>query len=667
MLVMRTPGQSNENTGMGERHPRSAAVCGFLVAACLVLLAGCLPSARTPATAPIPTNLAATAGDASIAVSWNASNGATGYNLRRATASGGPYTVIASLGTTNYVDTAVTNGTTYYYVVSSLKGSAESGNSAQVAATPQPALPAVPTALVAIPDNVLVTLTWTGASGASTYNVKRSLTAGGPYTQIGTANVTTYADTSVTNGVKYYYVVSAVNVVGESANSAEASATPAIPTIPAAPTGLSAAAGNAQATLTWSASTGASSYHLKRATTNGGPYTVIATQASTTYVDSSLTNNLNYYYVVSAVNSAGESPNSNQAVAVPTVANPPPTAFGTWVNVTPSNVDLTNPCVGTSTVGAEPSNPSNVYVQFSCLGIWKSTDYGVTWTGPINTGTNGVAVSDCAGGISVAPSGTAGTPILYQSCIRGGAIGFWKSVDGGVNWNQYSVAPGGLRQDYYPPAVDPYDSNHLLMTAHEFDSVVESIDGGQTWTAVHIEGGMLSNGRTGFIFFLNTGTASSTRVTWLWLGEQSGGTNGTWRTTNSGTNWVQVEKNEHLLGSAQIYQPDNNGVLYMAGAYSDLGFGVLRSADYGQTWTHEGATGTQNLVFGSPKNVYSMGVGGDNPLFEVASQPGTGAWVFPGTPAAITQVTQVAVVNDGTSNILLGAMMAAGVWRYVEP
>jgi fibronectin type 3 domain-containing protein len=651
---------------MAKCPPRSTAVFGLVIAACFALLAGCLPSARTPATAPVPANLTATAGDATVAVSWNASDGATGYNLRRASASGGPYTVIATLSATTYVDTAVTNGTTYYYVVSSIKGSAESGNSAQVSATPKAVLPQAPAGLVATPDNALVTLSWTAVSAATSYNVKRSTTAGGPYTQIGTATVATYADTTVTNGVTYYYVVSAVNAAGESANSAEASATPAIPTIPAAPS-LSAAAGNAQATLNWSASTGASSYHLKRATTNGGPYTVIATQISTSFVDGSLTNNSNYYYVVSAVNSAGESPNSNQVVAVPTVSNPPPTVFGTWVNVTPSNADLTNPCVTTSTVGADPSAPANVFVEFSCAGIFKSTDYGATWSGPLNTGTNGVIVSDCAGGISVAASGTPGTPILYQSCIRGNAIGFWKSIDGGVNWTQYNVAPGGLRQDYYPPAVDPYDSNHLIMAAHEFDSVVESVDGGQTWTAVHIETGMLSNGRTGFIFFLNTGSASSTRGTWLWLGEQSGGGNGTWRTTDGGTNWLKVEKNEHLLGSSQIYQPDNNGVVYMAGAYSDLGFGVLRSADYGQTWTHEGAAATQNLMFGSPKNVYSMGIGGDNPLFQVAAQPGTGTWVYPGTPAALMQVTQAAVVNDGTSNILLGAFQAAGVWRYVEP
>ena len=95
----------------------------------------------------------------------------------------------------------------------------------------------------------------------------------------------------------------------------------------------------------------------------------------------------------------------------------------------------------------------------------------------------------------------ASVPTIYESCIRGTGTGFWKSVDGGVNWTRYFVAPSGAsRQDYYPPVVDPYDENHLLMAGHEQDSLVESIDGGQHWTAVSIDGRMLQNGGTAAIF-----------------------------------------------------------------------------------------------------------------------------------------------------------------------
>jgi len=329
---------------------------------------------------------------------------------------------------------------------------------------------------------------------------------------------------------------------------------------------------------------------------------------------------------------------------------------------------------GATTIQVDPVHPSVLYTEFNCQGVWKSTDYGLTWTGPLNTGTNGAAVNDCGGGITLSPYSTASVPTVYEACIRGGGAGFWKSVDGGVNWIMYFVAPSGAsRQDYLPPVVDPYDENHLLMVGHEQDYVVESVDGGQTWSSAPIAAGMQTHGGSGAIFFINTGVAATTRGNWLWMGQQSGGTYGTWRTSNSGAAWVKVDKNEHG-GSPQLYQPDNNGVVYMAGAYSDLGWGVLRSVDYGETWSHEGNNGNEAVVFGTTKNVYAMygfpvGPGGTNdPGFEVASQPGTGTWVAPGTPAGLNQgASQISVVNDGTHNILVGAMFNNGVWRYVEP
>jgi hypothetical protein len=509
--------------------------------------------------------------------------------------------------------------------------------------------------------------------------VKRATTDGGPYTQLAAPTSNGYTDSSVTNGTAYYYVVSSLNAAGESANSAQASATPNAPSVaPAAPTNLTAAPGDTQVGLTWSASSGATSYNVKRSGTSGGPYTQIAASISTSYTDTALTNGTTYYYVISAVNSTGESANSAQVVAVPVVSNPPPPTFGTWINVTPAGVDLTdNLCGngGTQSVEADPSNPSNLYAEFNCQGIWKSTDYGATWTGPINTRRNAATVSDCVGGITVSPSGRDDPPTMYQGCIGGSGEGFWKSVDGGVNWTNYFVAPGGRsRQDYYAPLVDPYDENHLIMAGHEHDSIVESHDGGRKWSAVPLDIGMLTNGRTGFVFFINTGNAATTRGTWLWIGEQSGGLNGTWRTADSGATWVQVDTNEHPLGAAQIFQPDSNGVVYMAGSSSILGQGVLRSADYGQTWTHVGLTNNESVVFGTSKNVYSMfgfpaGPGGTfDPSFELAAQPGDGTWVAPGTPAGLTQgAAQISAVNDGSNNILVGAMWNSGLWRYVEP
>src|SRR5262245_54558398 len=84
-----------------------------------------------------PTNLTATPGDSRVTVSWTANAGATTYNVKRATASGGPYaTVGPNVSGTTYLDTPLVNGQTYYYVVSSVNGGTESPNSTQVSGTP---------------------------------------------------------------------------------------------------------------------------------------------------------------------------------------------------------------------------------------------------------------------------------------------------------------------------------------------------------------------------------------------------------------------------------------------------------------------------------------------------------------------------------------------------
>lgn len=85
-----------------------------------------------------PTNLTATAGDSKITLSWTTVTGATGYNVKRSTVAGGPYTTVASnvYGTT-HTDTAVVNGTKYYYVVTAIDAAGESGNSNEASATPQ--------------------------------------------------------------------------------------------------------------------------------------------------------------------------------------------------------------------------------------------------------------------------------------------------------------------------------------------------------------------------------------------------------------------------------------------------------------------------------------------------------------------------------------------------
>jgi hypothetical protein len=201
--------------------------------------------------------------------------------------------------------------------------------------------PAAPAGLQATAGNAQISLTWNASTGATSYNVKRSTTNGGPYTTIASPTTASYTNTGLTNGTPYYYVVTAVNSAGESNPSSQATATPTAPvTIPPVPTGLQAAAGNAQISLTWNASTGATSYNVKRSTTNGGPYTTIASPTTASYTDTGLNNGTPYYYVVTAVNSAGESNPSSQATATPVGAQADVT-----ITINPSNTHPISPYI----------------------------------------------------------------------------------------------------------------------------------------------------------------------------------------------------------------------------------------------------------------------------------------------------------------------------------
>jgi fibronectin type 3 domain-containing protein len=281
-------------------------------------------STTTTPTAPAtPTGLQATAGNGQVALTWTASSGATGYNVKRSTTSGSGYAAVASgqVTGTSFTDTSVANGTIYYYVVTATNTAGESASSSQVSATPVGSGLAAPTNLKATVTSY-VYLTWNAVSGATSYRVKRSNTSGTGFVSIATGLTgPNYFDFGVSKGTTCYYVVTAINATGESANSAQVStgSTTSAPAAPAAPAGLEATAGNGQVALTWTASTGATGYNVKRSTTSGSGYAAVASGqvTGTSFTDTSVANGTTYYYVVTAINDGGESDGSSQVSATP--------------------------------------------------------------------------------------------------------------------------------------------------------------------------------------------------------------------------------------------------------------------------------------------------------------------------------------------------------------
>lgn len=180
-----------------------------------------------------------------------------------------------------------------------------------------PSLVPAPTALTASASPSQAALSWTAATGATSYTVQRSLTSGGPYTLVATGLATTsYTDTGLTNTTTYYYTVTASNASRTSLPSNEVSVLPLPPAPPPAPATVTATGGSGQIALTWTASTGATSYAVKRGASSGGPYAVVTSGiATTSYIDTGLSTGTTYYYVVSAFNTYGESADAGPASA----------------------------------------------------------------------------------------------------------------------------------------------------------------------------------------------------------------------------------------------------------------------------------------------------------------------------------------------------------------
>lgn len=183
-----------------------------------------------------PVGLSASAGDGEVDLDWadNSEPNLAGYEVHRSTASGGPYTQVGGLVTASaYTDTSVSNGSTYYYVVTAVNSSSQTSDpSLEVSATPQDVTPpSAPAGLAASAGDSQVSLTWDANNepDLASYIVRRGDFTGGPYTTIAnlSAATTSYVDGGLVNDTTYFYVVAATDDAGNiSADSSEVDATP---------------------------------------------------------------------------------------------------------------------------------------------------------------------------------------------------------------------------------------------------------------------------------------------------------------------------------------------------------------------------------------------------------------------------------------------------------
>ncbi|MBM4313122.1 MAG: hypothetical protein FJ122_04285 [Deltaproteobacteria bacterium] len=313
--------------------------CAYFIAAVLGLLflacgggGGGADSNPAPTT---PQNVLASSGNGQAALSWGKVNGATAYRIYWSMTAGVSKetgTLITNV-TNTYAHTGLTNGATYYYVVTAVNQSGESADSKEVSAMPGVATPPLPPAgVMTQASNRTVNVAWTAGesaeSAATSYNIYWSVTSGVTKTNgIRISGVhTPYTHTNLINDTRYYYIVTGVNAYGEGNASQEVSALPTRGNIPLPPTGLAAAAGKLEATLSWNAAAGAISYNIYWSTSSD-----VSSQTGTKiegakspYIHSGLNKETTYYYVVTAANGYGESEESDKASV--TIVTPVPPA-----------------------------------------------------------------------------------------------------------------------------------------------------------------------------------------------------------------------------------------------------------------------------------------------------------------------------------------------------
>ncbi|HEY7993878.1 MAG TPA: hypothetical protein VID24_06705 [Candidatus Eremiobacteraceae bacterium] len=246
-------------------------------------------------------------------------------------------------------------------------------------------------------------------------------------------------------------------------------------------------------------------------------------------------------------------------------------------------------------VAGVPNDPDLFYMGGVQGGIWKSTNYGLSWDNISDGKIPGIA--DSIGAIAVAPSNP---KIIYagsgESDIRGDfdtGAGIYKSTDAGKTWRY-----AGLRETHMTSSIviDPRDPNVVYATSmgHVFApnsdrGVFKTTDGGKTWTKV-----LYVDDKTGANDVVMDPQHPDTLYASLWQAQrmpwhlESGGPgSGVYKTTDGGAYWTKISTNPGfatgLLGKMGLAVAASDPKIVYAIVQATDG-GVFRSSDGGATW-----------------------------------------------------------------------------------
>ena len=414
-----------------------------------------------------PTSVAATAGDSSAGLTWDAPTSDGGSSITG-------YVITPYIGTTAQTPidvgdvtsdtvTGLTNGTTYTFTVAATNTSGTGTPSTASNAVTPAALPGAPTNVVASAGNASASVTWDapasdGGEPITGYTITPYIgsTAQTPVT---VGDVTEDEVTGLTNGTAYTFTVTATTAAGSGpASTASNSVTPTNTVVPPGfPTGVEATAGNASATVTWvaPASDGGSPVTGYVITPYIGTTAQTAVDVGNVLTDdvTGLTNGTTYTFTVSAVNTAGTgTPSAASSAVTPTTVPGAPTGVSatagnasatvTWVapasdGGTPVTGYVITPYVGTT---AQTAVDVGNVLSDDVTGLTNGTTYTFTVAATNAAGTGTASAASAA----VTPATLPGAPSTVVATAGGAAASLtWvaPASDGGAAVTHYVITP----------------------------------------------------------------------------------------------------------------------------------------------------------------------------------------------------------------------------------
>ncbi len=527
-----------------------------------------------------------------VTLTWTAASGATTYDLYR---NGTLYLGGLSSSTLSFLNTGsnVSAGTTYTYFIRARNssGTTDSNSRSATAPTCGVSTPGSFSLTAATPScdgsSPQITLTWTAASGATTYDLYRNGTL--YFSGLGSGTLSFInVGSNVTAGTTYTYFIRARNSAGSTdSNSRSATAStscgvsqPGAFSLTAATTGCDGS--SPQITLTWTASAGATSYDLYR---NGTVYFSGLGSGTLSFINvgSNVSAGTNYTYFIRARNSAGSTDSNSRSATAPTGCGiSQPGAF-TLTSATPS-CDGTDPQITLAWTASTGATSYDLYRN------------GTLYFSGLGSGTLSF--------INVGSNVTAGTNYTYFIRARnsgGSTDSNSRSATAPTSCN-VTPPPGAFTLTSAMPGCSGSNPQiQLNWTASSGASTYEVYRNGSLYLAG------LSNGT---LSFLNTGAAVVTGTTYTYFirARNSGGTTDSGTLTTTAPNCAsgpgsfsltsatsscsgsapQVTLNWTASSNATTYDVYRNGALYSpgvpAGALTFLNIGS--NVSLGTTYTY---------------------------------------------------------------------------------